>query len=129
MKIDGISYIDGNPISIDIKGSVINQISNLEKQDTVSKSGVYIAPGLIDHQVNGYFGYSFVDQDLSLKRIKLITRKLRESGVTTYYPTLITNDRKLLLQNLSILAEAVREPDIGLSIPGFHLEGPYIPVG
>ena len=126
MKIDGISYIDDNPISIDIKGSVIHQVSYLEKRDTLSKSDVYIAPGLIDHQVNGYFGYSFVDQDLSLKRIKLITRKLRESGITTYYPTLITNDRKLLLRNLEILAEAVREPDIGLSIPGFHLEGPYI---
>lgn len=126
MLIKGLSYIDKVPISIDIKGSIIRQISKNDKPSAEDDPGVYIAPGLIDHQVNGYFGHSFVDQDLSIQKVKLITKKLRENGITSYYPTLITSSKKLLLRNLSILAEAIEDPDTGLSIPGIHLEGPYI---
>jgi N-acetylglucosamine-6-phosphate deacetylase len=126
MQVKGLSYIDNIPISIDIKGSIIHRISKNEEPDTEAHPTVYIAPGFIDHQVNGYFGHSFVDKDLSIEKVQLITRKLRENGVTTYYPTLITSSRKLLLRNLAILAEAGEDPDTQLSIPGFHLEGPYI---
>jgi len=126
MQVEGISYIDNNPISLDIKGGMIHQISSVNAQDERAGCSVYIAPGLIDHQVNGYVGHSFVDEYLSLKKVQLITHKLRENGITSFYPTLITSNRKLLLRNLAILAEAVLDPDTRLSIPGFHLEGPYI---
>lgn len=47
-------------------------------------------------------------------------------GVTTYLPTLTTNSREVLEKNFSLLAKAVDDPRLLGSIPGFHLEGPYI---
>ena len=55
-----------------------------------------------------------------------ITERLWQNGVTTYFPTLITSNHELLLSNFSILHEATTDPEIKLSIPGFHLEGPFI---
>lgn len=126
MLIKGLSYHDGMPVSIDIKDNIIHGITKEKRPGKGPLSEVYIAPGLIDHQVNGYFGHSFVDKDLNIDKVRLITKKLRENGVTTYYPTLITSSQELLLRNLSILNESLNDPDIKLSIPGLHLEGPYI---
>ena len=47
-------------------------------------------------------------------------------GVTTFLPTVITNDQKSLKKSFTILADALNDNEIGMSIPGFHLEGPYI---
>jgi N-acetylglucosamine-6-phosphate deacetylase len=46
--------------------------------------------------------------------------------VTTYLPTVTTAEHKTILRSFEALAEARRNPEIGRSIPGFHLEGPYI---
>ena len=98
--------------------------------------GQYIAPGLIDIQVNGYNSVSFClegagntpasEGELSVSDVRNITEGLWKEGVTTYFPTLTTNSQALLLKNFGILAKAMDDPSILGSIPGFHLEGPYI---
>ncbi|MEI7829180.1 MAG: amidohydrolase family protein [Prolixibacteraceae bacterium] len=96
----------------------------------------YIAPGLIDIQVNGYNSVSFClegaentsasDGNLTVSDVKKVTEGLWKEGVTTYFPTLTTNNQDLLLKNFGILAKAMDDPSQMGSIPGFHLEGPYI---
>ena len=86
----------------------------------------YIAPGLIDLQVNGFLGVDFSDQNLTIEELRKATKALWKVGVTTFLPTLITNDQKNLKKSFSILAIALDDEEIGMSIPGFHLEGPYI---
>jgi N-acetylglucosamine-6-phosphate deacetylase len=54
------------------------------------------------------------------------TRELWKTGVTTYLPTLTTNSQKMMLANLKILDKAMENEELAGSIPGFHLEGPYI---
>jgi N-acetylglucosamine-6-phosphate deacetylase len=98
--------------------------------------GQYIAPGLIDIQVNGYNSVSFglegaentpaSDRGLTVSNVRKITEGLWKEGVTTYFPTLTTNSQDLLLKNFGILAKAMDDPSLLGSIPGFHLEGPYI---
>ena len=52
---------------------------------------------------------------------------LWKEGVTSFLPTLITNSHDNLLKNLKILYDALcRDENIRDSVPGFHLEGPYI---
>jgi N-acetylglucosamine-6-phosphate deacetylase len=85
-----------------------------------------VAPGLIDNQVNGYAGVDFSGSQLSVEGIVKATRSLWETGVTTYLPTLITNSHDNLVVNFKILASAFSEMEVNLSIPGFHLEGPYL---
>jgi N-acetylglucosamine-6-phosphate deacetylase len=102
----------------------------------INANGQYIAPGLIDIQVNGYNSVSFClegaentsasDGNLTVSDVKKVTEGLWEEGVTTYFPTLTTNSQDLLLKNFGILAKAMDDPSQMGSIPGFHLEGPYI---
>ncbi len=88
--------------------------------------GKYIAPGLIDIQINGFMGIDFSDQGLTIEDLRRATKALWEKGVTTFLPTVITNDQVNLKKSFSILAGALDDEVIGLSVPGFHLEGPYI---
>jgi N-acetylglucosamine-6-phosphate deacetylase len=39
---------------------------------------------------------------------------------------LITNSPQNLLRNFQILAASLQDSDVALSVPGFHLEGPYL---
>jgi N-acetylglucosamine-6-phosphate deacetylase len=88
--------------------------------------GNYIAPGLIDIQINGFLGVDFSDQNLTIEELRRATKALWEKGATTFLPTVITNDQSYLKKSFTILAGALDDEEIGLSIPGFHLEGPYI---
>jgi N-acetylglucosamine-6-phosphate deacetylase len=102
----------------------------------IDAKGQYIAPGLIDIQVNGYNSVSFCLEgsadtpaggtDLPVSDVRKVTEGLWKEGVTTYFPTLTTNSQDLLLKNFGILARAMDDPSQMGSIPGFHLEGPYI---
>ena len=92
------------------------------KQNT----NVYIAPGLIDIQINGYMGVDFSDQDLTPEMMRSATKGLWKQGVTSFLPTVITRDQDRLERSFTLLAEVFNDEEISSSIPGFHLEGPYI---
>lgn len=94
----------------------------------IDAKGKFIAPGLIDNQVNGFAGVSFSlgGSDLTEEGIEKATRELWKTGITSYLPTLTTNSRELMKENLKILAKSLGNEEIQTSIPGFHLEGPYI---
>lgn len=126
-KIEGLSYLDGKPISVAVKNGKIASITSIDKLAPEDKDN-YIAPGLIDNQVNGFKGvtFGFGGGELNLEGVSVATKALWERGVTTYLPTLVTNDHEVLLKNFSILAEAKEDKALLGSIPGFHLEGPYI---
>ena len=126
-KIEGISYLTKKPVSVEIKDGKIVDIHQLEKLSDNSRQ-LYIAPGLIDNQVNGFAGISFcfAGGQLTKEGIVKATQELWKKGVTTYLPTLTTNTKEVMLRNLSLLAATKNEPALHGSIAGYHLEGPYI---
>jgi N-acetylglucosamine-6-phosphate deacetylase len=126
-KIEGLLYTDQSPVSIEIVSGKIKNITRIKALSGENKN-IYIAPGLIDTQVNGYEGvsFSFSGGALTLEGIKKATRALWAAGVTTFLPTLTTNSQDTLLKNFALLAKAKEDPDLRGSVPGFHLEGPYI---
>jgi N-acetylglucosamine-6-phosphate deacetylase len=105
-------------------------------EDIIDATGCYVAPGLIDIQVNGYNSVSFSlenaedtakgNDDLTIEDVKEVTKGLWKEGVTTYFPTLTTNSRELLIKNFKTLYMASSDESNLGSIAGFHLEGPYI---
>lgn len=126
-QVEGLFYLDHSPVRVEIKdGKITNVVRISELSDKDNEN--YIAPGLIDNQVNGYNGVSFIYEGYQLheKDIQSITRAIWKSGVTTYIPTLRTNPQDLLVKNIAILARSKNHPALRGSIPGFHLEGPYI---
>lgn len=122
--VEGLSYIDGRQIAIKIADGKIADIQHSEKGDNTPI--VYVSPGLIDIQINGYMGVDFSSPDLTIADMKKSTRELWKEGITTFFPTLITNEHDALVSNFRIMSQVLNDPEIGVSIPGFHLEGPYI---
>ena len=122
--IKGLLYSDEGPVAITVQNGKIKQINAVDGSTDTSKT--YIAPGLIDIQINGYVGVDFSGPDLTVEGVKKATKALWKAGVTSYFPTIITSDIERIKKNFAILAEAKEDPEIGMSIPGFHLEGPYI---
>ena len=126
-QVYGYHYLDHTPLEVEIRGELIHSVRRLTSVPDGFPE-LYIAPGFIDNQVNGYAGISFAfgGSDLSAEGVATATRALWREGVTTYLPTLTTNAREILLKNFSVLTEAMKDPLLLGSIPGFHLEGPFI---
>ncbi|HBL78220.1 MAG: hypothetical protein A2W90_16835 [Bacteroidetes bacterium GWF2_42_66] len=122
--VEGLLYSDSQPVSIQIINGKISGIRHLPAGANVPQ--VYIASGLIDLQVNGYMGIDFCDPALTAEDVRKVVKALWKEGVTTFFPTLTTNADDLLKRNFGVLAEASNDPEMKQSIPGFHLEGPYI---
>ena len=124
--IEGIHYETGKPVRIDIVDGLIRSINELSGSVNNDKN-LLVAPGLIDNQINGFAGVDFSGNNLSSDGMIEATQAIWREGVTTFLPTLITNSNENLLKNLIILEEARSSNEsLGESIPGFHLEGPYI---
>lgn len=123
-KINALLYADGSPVSIEIKNGLIDKITPLTEKPTGPL--FYIGPGLFDNQVNGYGGIDFSEDNLSVEQVKTAVKGMWATGVTTFLPTLITNGHEELVRNFEILAQAREDEHVQLSIPGYHLEGPYI---
>jgi N-acetylglucosamine-6-phosphate deacetylase len=86
----------------------------------------HVAPGWIDLQVNGFAGVDFNDPRAPLEDIGRSIRALFATGVTRFYPTVITaapQDMVDALRNLARARDALAE---GEAIGGFHVEGPHI---
>ena len=122
--VEGLLYLDGKPVSIEIVDGIITQVKSLAYKSNLPE--VYLAPGLIDIQINGYMGVDFSDQDLNPDKMQEATFALWKEGVTSYLPTVITRDQERLARSFSLLAGTLEDEIISMSIPGFHLEGPYI---
>jgi N-acetylglucosamine-6-phosphate deacetylase len=125
--ITGLLFSDMRPVSITIENGIITGIKQKSKIPEGGQSYI-LAPGFIDNQVNGYAGVSFTfgGGELTAEGVRKATGAIWETGVTTYLPTLTTNSQELLLKNFSVLAGVKDDPELMGSIPGFHLEGPYI---
>ncbi|MCD6346544.1 MAG: amidohydrolase family protein [Bacteroidales bacterium] len=117
----GKHFETGEPITILVEKGLIAAI-----KPCTTKPGYFIAPGLIDNQVNGYAGVGFTQPGLRVPDIRQVIKALHSLGVTTFLPTLITASKNLLLQNLAVINEACSDPLISGSIAGIHLEGPFI---
>ncbi len=88
----------------------------------------YIAPGWIDLQVNGFAGVDYNRSDTTDEEIARSIQILFSTGVTRFYPTVITGapqSMEAALRNLSRAKDALPE---GEAMDGFHVEGPHISV-
>lgn len=87
----------------------------------------WLAPGFIDLQVNGYRGIGFNDPELTAEKVAEVSLLMDQFGVTRYLPTLTTDSLELLAGSLATIAQAIHKlPQVGLRVPGIHLEGPFI---
>ena len=130
LALKGRFYLDGTRVTIKVVEGVIHSISRQvpddDQEDAFQGSDLWIAPGLIDIQINGYAGVDFADQDLRAEDMVMATRALWKAGVTSFLPTVTTNSGERLATSFRLLSEIALDPAIAASVVGYHLEGPYI---
>lgn len=81
----------------------------------------------IDIQVNGAFGIDFNDDNLTKSAFLEACRRLADSGVELFFPTLITAPIDVLCGRIAKLAGWIREmPQEQTHVGGLHIEGPFI---
>lgn len=92
-----------------------------------SSETAWLAPGLIDLQVNGYHGDDFNGECLTVEAVHRLARSLLAMGVTTFLPTLITSSEEKIIHNLRVVAAARKaDPLLAHMIHSVHVEGPHI---
>ncbi|RKL09763.1 hypothetical protein BFJ68_g8901 [Fusarium oxysporum] len=100
--------------------------------NTLDLGGRIIAPGLIECQLNGAFGFNFSTllDDMSEygKNIQKINRLLVKTGVTSYIPTITSQRPELYQKALPYLGPSgeLRIPAHGAESLGAHCEGPFL---
>ena len=87
----------------------------------------WVAPGLIDLQVNGYQGDDVNADNLTIDTLQSLARRMLTAGVTTFLPTLITAPEEKIIHNLRMIAAArLADPLVAQMIPFVHVEGPHV---
>lgn len=120
MNCFGVDALSGAAIEIEFSET----IHAVRAASAAAES--YVAPGWIDIQVNGFAGVDFNDPRAPHEEIARAIRTQFASGVTRFYPTVITGapeDMEAALHNLSRAKDSLPE---GAAIDGFHVEGPHI---
>jgi N-acetylglucosamine-6-phosphate deacetylase len=124
-SIEALHYETGEPVKIEISDGLIRSITNIAGLPENSP-GLIVAPGLIDNQVNGYMGVDFSEDGVNVQSMMRVLDAIHKDGVTSFVPTIITNSHEKLIRNFRNVCSVLKEERINDSIPGFHLEGPYI---
>lgn len=129
MLIRGKTSAGANAVDIRIEAGRIVAINAADASLRADLGGesLYVAPGFVDLQINGYAGIDWNDATTPPERIAEAVRKLRATGATSLYPTVITGSSEHITGCIAALARAMdRYPEVGRACPGLHLEGPYI---
>jgi N-acetylglucosamine-6-phosphate deacetylase len=91
----------------------------------------FLAPGFIDLQVNGFAGVDYNDPAAGHEAIAQSIRTMFETGVTRFFPTLITGSEERIIGALRNLVaarsgfDAAGRPEAH-AMAGIHVEGPHL---
>jgi N-acetylglucosamine-6-phosphate deacetylase len=80
-----------------------------------------IIPGLIDIQTNGGWGHDFTSDPESIWEVG---RRLPETGVTSFLPTIVTSPPESTERAIEVLNAGPPLGYVGAEVPGAHIEGP-----
>jgi N-acetylglucosamine-6-phosphate deacetylase len=91
--------------------------------ELLDATSLFIAPGLIDLQINGAFGHDFTGNPESIWEVGAM---LPRSGVTAFLPTIVSSPPDVAMRALEVLAAGPPEGYVGATPLGLHLEGPML---
>ena len=94
--------------------------------EVIDANGGYVTPGFIDLHIHGYLGKDVCDGEE--ESIRTISEGIIANGVTSYLPTTMTVDMKVIKKSLAVLRALKEESKTweGSEILGAHAEGPFI---
>ena len=123
MKCNGRSAISGERIEVEFDTAIKNVDPLLASH---AEDAAFIAPGFVDLQVNGFAGVDFNSPAASHEDLERAFTAIFSTGVTRFFPTVITGDPDAMLAALHNLATARKSLRHGQAIEAIHVEGPHI---
>jgi N-acetylglucosamine-6-phosphate deacetylase len=113
----GTAYIDGSKlVEIGTYDAIPSQWNDVPIYDAA-----FVSPGFIDLQVNGGFGVEVGDDP---EAVRILARRLPETGVTAFFPTIVTAPADFYPKAIAAF-EAARDTP-GARPLGLHMEGPFL---
>lgn len=88
--------------------------------------GSWIAPGMVDTHIHGYYGHATTDNDA--EGLNEASLELARMGTTSWLPTTFTDSVEHIEEACAAIAEADEgrgEDFAGAKIQGIYLEGPF----
>ncbi len=123
MKLIGHTIFENTPIEITFES---NRVQSIQKVASATNN-TWIAPALIDIQVNGFSGFDLNVVTVTAADVCAMVRSLWQVGTGFLCPTVVTASNEDTITSLSAIVNACKEDKaIDRSILGIHLEGPYI---
>jgi N-acetylglucosamine-6-phosphate deacetylase len=122
IKCSGRHAISGDGITLEFD----QVIQHLDPAFSDVPDDVYIAPGFIDIQINGFAGVDYNQPNAPHDEIGRSLQVMFLTGVTRCFPTVITGDPEKMLGALRNLAAARESLPEGPAMEAFHVEGPHI---
>jgi len=127
MQLFGRRYDTSQAVRLEIAGERIADVTPVEAPGEDTQRWPWIAPGLVDLQVNGCGGREFNSADLTSDDVAAVIRWMDRFGVTRFCPTLTTERFEVLQGALRVIAAACDgSAEIARRMAGIHLEGPYL---
>jgi N-acetylglucosamine-6-phosphate deacetylase len=94
------------------------------REPDIALSSGCLVPGLIDLQVNGFFGVDLAE--VHAAGWARVVRRLPETGTTAFLPTLVTAPIAELAGALRFASAFAADPPAGARVLGVHMEGPFL---
>lgn len=124
--LEGRNLTGGGGLRLHLDEGRISGIERISSAD-MAPGAPFLAPGLIDIQVNGYGGYDVNGQTATVEGIIAITKRLASEGVTTWVPTIITASEEMICRSLALVKQAKEsDPVVDAAVPFAHVEGPFL---
>src|ERR1041384_4788714 len=114
-KCIGTDVFTGAAIEVEFNGAIQSVAP------AADAGGLYLAPGWIDIQVNGFAGVDYNDPRAAHEEIARSIRVLYATGVTRFFPTIITGPPDGMENALRNMARAKDTLPEGQAIEGFHV--------
>jgi N-acetylglucosamine-6-phosphate deacetylase len=117
-------YATREPVRVHWKNG---KILFIERSNANPSRKTWIAPGLVDLQINGYAGVDFQQENVSADHLHRAVHRLAEGGCTRFLLTLITDRWEKMLERLQHYRKLrAQSPTLQSAIVGWHIEGPFL---
>ncbi len=123
-EIHAWHYDTRRPVKARWRRGVIESLRTVRNEPP---DDLWIAPALVDLQINGFGGVDFQRDDLTVEHLLLAVRKLRAAGCCRFLLTLVTDEWPKLTARLRRTARLrQKSPELRRAIAGWHIEGPFL---
>lgn len=120
-------FDDGQLAELTLAAGQIAAIRSSDNPPARDQQVPYVAPGLVDIQINGFGGQEFSSLELTPAKVSQIVRQHFAFGVTRVCPTLTTQSHEVFTHGCRAVAAACEHDALTeRCVLGIHLEGPYL---